>query len=83
MRVRLGECSGPIDASIVRTAFDVRRIPVTIGPTKIGETRLHIHVRCEDAVRGAALLHEVRSQDYWTAKELEALEYYPEDRLDP
>lgn len=81
-RVRIGECCGPIDAAIVRTAFDNKSVPLTIGPDTNAPlpARLYICVEPRDVVRACALLIEARRQDYWTSKELEAADYWPDDR---
>jgi len=78
MRVCIGEACGPIDSLLLHTTFGVKKIGVTIYPPP-GSTRLMIEVDDADEVRARALLAEIRSQDHWTHKELEATGYYDDD----
>ena len=72
-RVRIGTCSGPADAALVRAAFEAHDIPVLINAEQHASmlgglggafVPLHILVAEEDAEEAAALLRDLREHDH-------------------
>jgi hypothetical protein len=70
-RVRIGTCSGPADAALVRSVFAARGLPVVVGAEHHssmlaglgGFLSLDIWVDEADAEEAHALLHDLRSSD--------------------
>ena len=71
-RVRIGTCSGPADAALIRSAFDAHGIPIAINAEMHASVLgglggafvpLHITVDEADAEEAAALLADLRAQD--------------------
>lgn len=71
-RVRIGTCSGPAEASFVRSVFDAHDLPVVINGEMHAYTmgglggfvRLDILVDAEDAEDAIALLRDIRAGDH-------------------
>jgi len=72
-RVRIGTCSGPADAALVRSVFDAHQIPVMINAEQHASmlagfggaiVPMHIFVGTERAEEAAALLADLREQDH-------------------
>ena len=68
-RVRIGTCSNPADAALVRSVFDAHEIGVVIGaehhasllgPVGGAFLSLDVWVAEADAEEAAALLHDLR-----------------------
>src|SRR5688572_14135454 len=71
-RVRIGTCSGPAEAALVRTAFEAHDIPVLINAEQHASmlgglggafVPLHIYVDEADADEAAALLRDLRAHE--------------------
>jgi hypothetical protein len=71
-RVRIGTCSGPADAALVRAAFEAHSIPVVINAEQHASmlaglggalVPLHVLVDEERAEEAAALLADLRDKD--------------------
>jgi hypothetical protein len=71
-RVRIGTCSGPAEASFVRSVFDAHGLPVVINGEMHAYTmgglggfvRLDILVDADDAEDAIALLGDIRAGDH-------------------
>jgi Putative prokaryotic signal transducing protein len=71
-RVRIGTCSGPAEAALVRAAFEAHDIPVVINAEQHASmlgglggalVPLYIDVPEDKAEEAVALLHELRGED--------------------
>lgn len=71
-RVRIGTCSGPADAALVRAAFEAHEIPVLINAEQhasmlagLGGAIVPLHIFVDDqyAEEAAELLADLREQD--------------------
>jgi hypothetical protein len=71
-RVRIGTCTGPADAALVRAAFEAHDIPIVINAEHhasmlggIGGVfvPLHVYVDEQDAEQAAALLKDLRERE--------------------
>jgi hypothetical protein len=71
-RVRIGTCSGPADAAVVRSVFDAHEIPIVINAEQHASVLgglggafvpLHIYVDDAHAEEAAALLADMRRDD--------------------
>jgi hypothetical protein len=71
-RVRIGTCSDPADAAVVRSVFDAHEIPIVINAEQHASVLgglggafvpLHIYVNDEYAEEAAALLADMRRDD--------------------
>jgi Putative prokaryotic signal transducing protein len=88
-RVRIGTCSGPADAALVRSVFEAHEIQVLIGAehhaSMLGGlggafVRLDIIVDEADAEEAFALLHDIREGDHATSDDdAEEPEAEPDD----
>jgi hypothetical protein len=71
-RVKIGTCSGPAEASFVRSVFDAHELPVVINGEMHayamgglgGFVRLEIFVDRDDADDAIALLNDIRAGDH-------------------
>ena len=71
-RVRIGTCSGPADAALVRSVFDAHGIPIVINAEQhasvlggLGGAFVPLHIYVDDAYAedAAALLEDLRGRD--------------------
>jgi hypothetical protein len=72
-RVRIGTCTGPADAALVKSAFEAHEIPVFINAEQHASmlgglggvfVPLHIFVEEDFAEEAAELLRDLREQDH-------------------
>jgi hypothetical protein len=89
-RVRIGTCTGPADAALVRSAFEAHEIPVLINAEQHASmlgglggafVPLHIFVDDEYAEEAAELLRDLREHDHTNAAEDDS-EAPPDDEPD-